>query len=182
MNMYRVAGIHPRTRCLKFRSLRTSSPLEGQFLHKSRSVHPTGKKAGPRSMHVRSNLFDFAWSLEAAANAGIMKRIGHSWPWLIDALVDVCRGWLGDADLPPVLVGWKRTDTSLDPCTFRGVDFEMLALRGEANGKGIAVSSLRSEADFNAVMRYPELVLKGDWPALAQKTGVCTPTRSTCAT
>ena len=89
-------------------------------------------------------------------------------------LADVCRGWLADADLPSVLQGWKRTDTSVDPCTFRGVDFEMQALRAEASEKGIATSSLRSEADFNAVMRYPELVIKGDWPALARETGVYT--------
>ena len=28
--------------------------------------------------------------------------------------------------------------------------------------------------DFTAVMRYPELVLKYDWPALARETGVYT--------
>ena len=54
MNMYRVVGVHPRTAYPKFRTLRTSSPLEGHFLHYSRSVHPTAKSAGPRSMHVRS--------------------------------------------------------------------------------------------------------------------------------
>jgi hypothetical protein len=47
-------------------------------------------------------------------------------------------------------------------------------LCADAGGKGIAVSALRSNADFNAVMRYPELVLKHDWPALARETGVYT--------
>ena len=50
----------------------------------------------------------------------------------------------------------------------------MQNLRADAGGKGIAVSALRSDADFNAVMRYPELVLKHDWPALARETGVYT--------
>ena len=119
-------------------------------------------------------MFDLAWSLKAAAAAGRMKDIGHSQPWLIDTLADVCRGWLPETDLPPLLRNWKRTDTSREPCTFRGIDFEMQNLRADAGGKGIAVSALRSDADFNAVMRYPELVLKHDWPALARETGVYT--------
>ena len=87
---------------------------------------------------------------------------------------DVCRGWLPETDLPPLLRQWTRTDTRREPCTFRGIDFEMQNLRADAGGKGIAVSALRSDADFNAVMRYPELVLKHDWPALARATGVYT--------
>ena len=114
------------------------------------------------------------WTLKAAAAAGRMKDIGHSQPWLIDALADVCCGWLPETDLPPLLCNWKRTDTSREPCTFRGIDFEMQNLIADAGGKGIAVSALRSHADFNAVMRYPELVLKHDWPALARETGVYT--------
>ena len=77
---------------------------------------------------MRTNLFDFAWSLKAAAAAGRMKDIGHSQPWLIDAL----------------------------------------------GGKGIPILALRSDADFNAVMRVPELVLRYDWPAFARETGVYT--------
>ena len=123
---------------------------------------------------MRSNLFDFWWSLNAAAAAGRMKDIGHSWPWLIDALADVCRGWLPETDLPRLLRQWKRTDTSHEPCSFRGIDWEMHNMRAEAGGKSIAISALRSDADFNAVMRYPELVLSCDWPALARETGVYT--------
>ena len=119
-------------------------------------------------------MFDFAWSLKAAAAAGRMKDIGHSQPWLIDDHADVCRKWLPETDLPPLLRQWKRTDTSREPCTFSGIDFEMQNLRADAGGKGIAVSALRSDADFNAVMRVPELVLRYDWPALARETGVYT--------
>jgi hypothetical protein len=119
-------------------------------------------------------LFDFAWSLKAAAAAGRRKDIGHSQPWLIDDHADVCRGWLLETDLPPLLRQWKRTDTRRKPCTFSGIDFEMQNLRADAGGKGIAVSALRSHADFNAVMRVPELVLRYDWPALAREIGVYT--------
>ena len=174
MDMYRVVGIHPKTRLVMLRTLRNSSDLEGHYLHYSRALHPTAKAASSRYLHVRSNLFDFWWSLNAAAAAGRMKDIGHSWPWLIDALADVCRGWLPETDLPRLLRQWKRTDTSQEPCSFRGIDWEMHNMRAEAGGKSIAISALRSDADFTAVMRYPELVLSYDWPALARETGVYT--------
>ena len=47
-------------------------------------------------------------------------------------------------------------------------------LRADAGGKGIPIYALRSDADFNAVMRVPSLVLKHDWPAFARETGVYT--------
>ena len=79
-----------------------------------------------------------------------------------------------DTDLPPLLRQWKRTDTRRKPCTFSGIDFEMQNLRADAGGKGIPILALRSDADFNAVMRVPELVLRYDWPAFARETGVYT--------
>jgi hypothetical protein len=102
------------------------------------------------------------------------KDIRHSCPWLIDGLADLCRGWLPATDLPRLFRNWMRTDTRREPCTFRGIDFEMHDMREEAGRKGIAISALRSDADFTAVMRYPELVLRYDWPALARETGVYT--------
>ena len=112
MNMYKLVGFHPKTRLARLRTLRNSSDLEGHFLHYSRALHPTAKAASGTYLDVRSNLFDLSWTLKAAAAAGRMKDIGHSQPWLIDALADVCRGWLPETDLPPLLCDWKRTDTS----------------------------------------------------------------------
>ena len=91
----------------------------------------------------------------------------------MDTLADVCRGSLPETDL---LRYWKRTDTRRELCTFRvrGIDFEMQNLRADADGKGISISALRSDADFNAVMRFLELVLAYNWPALARETGVYT--------
>ena len=122
---------------------------------------------------VRSNLWDFAWSLSAAAKAGRMKQIFHSWPWLVDMLADVCR-WIPDGELPAVLIGWRRTDTTIEPTTIRGVDFEMLSLREEAGKHGVAISPLRARDDLVAVMRYPDLVAACNWVMLAEKTGVYT--------
>ena len=124
---------------------------------------------------VRSNLWDFAWSLSASAKAGRMKQIFHSWPWLVDMLADVCRGsWIPDGELPDVLIGWRRVDTTIEPTTIRGVDFEMLSLREEAVEHGVAISPLRARDDFVAVMRFPELVAACNWVLLAEKTGVYT--------
>jgi hypothetical protein len=175
MDMYLVVGIHPKTRLLMLRTLR-------RILQSSRDTSCTTpapsirrqKAASGRYLHVRTNLFDFAWSLKAAAAAGRMKDIGHSQPWLIDDHADVCRKWLPETDLPPLLRQWKRTDTRKKLCTFSGIDFEMQNLRADAGGKGIPIYALRSDADFNAVMRVPELVLRYDWPALARETGVYT--------
>jgi hypothetical protein len=179
MDMYRVVGIHPKTRLLMLRTLRNSSDLEGHYLHYSRSLHPTAKAASSRYLHVRSNLFDFWWSLNAAAAAGRMKDIGHSWPWLIDALADVCRGWLPETDLPRLLRQWKRTDTSREPCTFRGIDFEMQNMRSDAGKLGIAISALSSDADFTAVIRSlcSATICQPSHGRQASR-----PTRGTCAT
>ncbi len=46
-------------------------------------------------------------------------------------------------------------DTTREPCTFRGIDFELQNLQADAGGKGISISALRSDADLNAVMRFP---------------------------
>ena len=67
MDMYLVVGFHPITRLARLRTLRNSSDLEGHFLHYSRALHPTAKAASGRNLHVRTSLFDFEWSLKAAA-------------------------------------------------------------------------------------------------------------------
>jgi hypothetical protein len=59
------------------------------------------------------------------------------------------------AQAKEVIGSWKRTDTRRKPCTFSGIDFEMQNLRADAGGKGIPILALRSDADFNAVMRVP---------------------------
>ena len=80
MDMYLVVGVHPKTRLVMLRTLRNSSDLQGHYLHYSRAIHPTAKGSKWPYLHVRTNLFDFAWSLKAAAAAGRMKDIGHSQP------------------------------------------------------------------------------------------------------
>ena len=165
---------------------RTGGALNGSplvaYSYGTEAVRPRSRKHADRfsvasKERCRAVLLlipSFAWSLKAAAAAGRMKDIGHSQPWLIDDHADVCRKWLPETDLPPLLRQWKRTDTRRKPRTFSGIDFEMQNLRADAGGKGIPILALRSDADFNAVMRVPELVLRYDWPALARETGVYT--------
>ena len=45
---------------------------------------------------------------------------------------DVCDGYIEEHDRPELVKRWHRIQTDYEPMTFRGVDFEMLALREEA--------------------------------------------------
>ena len=84
--MYRQVGHYRKTGLPKYRCIRTTSPLEAHFLHYSRSLHPTAKASSPRTLHMRTNYFDFVWTLRAAEKAGLMTPIHHSQPWLVDLL------------------------------------------------------------------------------------------------
>ena len=125
MNMYRQIGMFKCSGRLKYRSLRNTSPLEGSFLHWRASRHPTAKGAGPKSTQIHTNMWDFNWSLNAAAAANLMRTIHHHQPWLIDAIAHTCRGWLPDDELPPIVQNWACIDTTIAPCTFRGMDWEV---------------------------------------------------------
>ena len=105
-----------------------TSPLEGSFLHWRASRHPTAKGAGPKSTQIHTNMWDFNWSLNAAAAANLMRTIHHHQPWLIDAIAHTCRGWLPDDELPPIVQNWACIDTTIAPCTFRGMDWEAVNL------------------------------------------------------
>ena len=60
-------------------------------------------------MHVRSNMFDWAWTLSAAQKAYIVPPFGHTWPWVVDALVDCCRGMISaQEELPPIARGVRE--------------------------------------------------------------------------
>jgi hypothetical protein len=68
------------------RSRRNTSGLEGHHLHLRCSHHPGAKNSGPA---VWMLLFDLSWNVRAHAAAGFMPDIGHSWVWLVDALLDI---------------------------------------------------------------------------------------------
>jgi hypothetical protein len=129
------------------------------------------KATGPEMQHVCTNLFDFTWTITAAAVAGRMPRMQHYWLWLVDGLYDVCTGWLNQEHMPVVLQSWKRTDTSIPPITSRGIDWKLLAETNSQGLRSIEVSALRSEEDVNAVLRHPELVIVGDAAGIEKATG-----------
>jgi hypothetical protein len=164
-----------------FRGLRNTSPLEACFLHYNASVHPTAKHMGTTTLHVRTNLFDWFWNTTALQTAGAIPAVGHSWLWLMDALRDVCADTelfaLG-APLPRVLQHWPRTRTDFKPCTFRGVDWEMMRLRNaSAQGRG-SVSSLLFADSVKRVLEHPKLIVQNDWVGLYEATGVRTSARA----
>ena len=174
MNMYRCTGFFKCSGRRKWRSLRNTSPLEASYLHFSRSRHPTAKSAGPKSTQIHSNMWDFNWSLNAAAKAKLMRTIYHHQPWLIDMIAKTCHGWIAEDELPPLVQGWAAIDTTIPPCTFRGIDWEVYNLERADGNRRINISMLRSEEDIRKVCEYPELVIAGDWPQLARLTGVYT--------
>jgi hypothetical protein len=103
--------------------------------------------------------------------------VGHPWLWLVDTLANICRD-LPAEKLPPILRKWKCIDTSIKPCTFRGVDWEVVKLRQESASAHVDVSNLHRQEDISAVLEYPDLVLRRDWVMLEEKTGIRTNERA----
>ena len=168
MDMYLVVGIHPITRLAMLRTLRNSSDLEGHFLHYFRAVHPTAK-GSKWPIPARANEL-VRFCLVAESGSSCRPDEGH-WPLVALAHRRPRRRLprMAARDRPATPASPVEADgTRRKPCTFRGIDFEMQNLRADAGGKGIPILALRSDADFNAVMRVPELVLRYDWPALAR--------------
>ena len=129
-----------------FRCFRTTSPLEGYHLHLRAAQAATAKGAGPRYEISRSNLFDFAWNLNAAMKAGKMKKIYHYQPWLIDMLARMLKG-TELLDVCSALVGWKTVDTTVPPVTLRGIDRPQLALLQQLGGQAVELATLSSDAE-----------------------------------
>ena len=176
IQMYRVVRQLPG--CLtEYRCLRTTSPLEGHFMHYHKSVKAGAKGMSLRMLHVRTNLFDWYWNVSAAQRASIIPHVGHPWLWLVDTLAKICRD-LPAEKLPPILRKWTCIDTSIKPCTFRGVDWEVVELRQESASAHVDVSNLHRQEDISAVLEHPDLVLKRDWVMLEEKTGIRTNERA----
>ena len=88
---------------------------------------------------------------------------------------DICDGYIDEEDRPEVVKQWHRIKTDYEPVTFRGVDFEYLAMMEECGaGNSVGLSPVTSKSDFAKIMQHPKLVLAHDWVALAHKTGVHT--------
>ena len=88
---------------------------------------------------------------------------------------DICDGYIDEEDRPEVVKQWHRIKTDYEPVTFRGVDFEYLAMMEECGaGNSVGLSPVTSKSDFVKIMQHPKLVLAHDWVALAHETGVHT--------
>jgi hypothetical protein len=74
------------------------------------------------------NLFDFHWNVQAAARAGLIPDIGHSYVWLVDAIVDVLDKLDITKCFPPNLRGWQRTWTKEKHLTTCGVQWGELGV------------------------------------------------------
>ena len=176
MNMYVRVGQCKRTGFIKFRSRRSTSALEAFHLHLRAAQHPCAKGAGPMLEMARTNLFEFAWNVKAAVAANQMVNHGHFALWYVDALVDVCRGWIdvGHTGRPAVLRSWRRTDTTIKPITVRGIDWAQLKRLKEQGAQAVELSPLRTQAELDKVLAHPLLVARGDAAGIARETGIIT--------
>ena len=133
---------------------------------------------GPRLQVARTNLFDFAWNVKAAVRASQQPDAQHYNLWLIDALIDVCKGAFEGAHAPPAVRNMQRLDTALQPLTWRGINWEGMQQLKAQGAHALTLSSLRSQADRDKVLQHPLLVLRQDAAGIARETGACSPARS----
>jgi len=164
-----------KTNFVYFRCRRSSSQLDGYHLHLRAAQHPTAKgQAGPRLEIARTDLCDFSWNQRAGRKAGQLRDHGHDRPWLVDALHDVCAGAFEGPDAPPALQGSRRLDTSLEPVTWHGINWEGLGRLAAQGAQAVHLASLRSPADVAKVLLHPLLIVRGDAAGIARETGVLT--------
>lgn len=164
-----------KTNFVYFRCRRSSSQLDGYHLHLRAAQHPTAKgQAGPRLEIARTDLCDFSWNQRAGRKAGQLRDHGHDRPWLVDALHDVCAGAFEGPDAPPALQGSRRLDTSLEPVTWHGINWEGLGRLAAQGAQAVHLASLRLPADVAKVLLHPLLIVRGDAAGIARETGVLT--------
>lgn len=157
-----------------YRNIRSSSALEAYHLHFRAAQHPCAKGSGPRPEMARTLLFDFAWNVKAAVSANQQPDSGHFNLWLVDALADLVDGWLEADDLPSAMSTWVRTNTMIEPTTFRGIDWATTKALGAQGVKAVEVSSLILRAERKKVLKHPLLLAHGDAAGIARKTGIIT--------
>jgi len=106
-----------------------------------------------------------------------MPNIGHSFVWLVDALLDVINvNGLSPDCIPPLYRHWERTMTHFDPTLTWGVQFMAIGL----GGSGALPSSLHDDEHISKVLQSysaAEMVARRDAAALERLTGVATDTR-----
>ena len=159
---------------VRYRTVRTSSPLEGSFQTYSRNISACSRASGPLALTIRTFLFDLAWTINAAVEAHLMVDSGHHQPWLVDATMSILSGYLGEDELPKRFAEWRPIDMSRKPISFRGYDFGMEAHRAQARRHKVSLSTLQEEEDIRKVLQFPDLVLKKNWAAILEKTGIRT--------
>lgn len=103
-----------------YRTLRSTSQLEGYHLHLRLIIDPRGRHGSLRYKMAKINWFDFRWSLRALIKAGLHPSIDHCHRWLRDELYDMVKGTDLEGKLKE-LDGWTRLDTSKMPIVPRGL-------------------------------------------------------------
>jgi hypothetical protein len=150
--MYRVVRTLPDGRAV-YRSLRTSSALEGGHHDLRRAQNSKSKCAGARRHNAALRAWQFVATTKAAIKAKKMPPIGHYDIHLRYRLMDIVRGTPHEGQLKEV-IGWKRVDLSIAPTVPRGVDSSGLLARGDDDlpSPPTARHSMMSQATYTQTM------------------------------
>ena len=160
-----------------YRNIRSSSALEAYHLHLRAAQHPCAKGSGSRVELSRTLLFDFAWNVRAAVVANHQPDAGHFNLWLVDALVDLFEGWIDGDDVPTALRSWTRTDTTIEPITFRGIHHATTQGLAAQGVQPRELSPLKSREERKQVLKHPLLLARGDAAGIERETGIVTSDR-----
>ena len=82
--------------------------------------------------------------------------------------------WLVGDDKPTALRSWTRTDTSIEPVTFRGIDRATTAALASQGVRPVELSPLLSRAERKKVLEHPLLLARGDAAGIVRETGIFT--------
>jgi hypothetical protein len=88
-----------------------------------------------------------------------------------------------DSSWPDFLKGWSKVDNTIEPLTFRGINFDSLGRAPGGLGEGSSekkygFSTLTTAEDITKVLEFPDLVVKGDATAILANTGIRTDAKS----
>ena len=122
MNMHVVVR-KLTTGFLLYRSLASTSQLEGMHAFMNEVVDRRGRHASLRYKVAMLSARDWAWNAKALAKCGAVPTVHHRDLWERDALYDLVSGTpLAALDIP-CLDGWTRLDTSVPPLIPRNIIF-----------------------------------------------------------
>ena len=109
-----------------FRTLASSSPLEGYHQHLNDAVTVQSKIAGLRYTEAVTNEFDWQWVGRALKQVGLVPKSIHHFNFaLVDELYANISKLFGQDKVKKMLDGWRRTPSLTVPAVQHGVAYAL---------------------------------------------------------